>query len=339
MAKNLENGTNVSPLDHLRIMDDGTWEDFTLELVFHWKTEYDRVVRCGGGGDMGRDVIAYTGDVWENYQCKHYGKKLGVADAVLEIGKVLYYSFCGEYSWPQKFYFVSPEGNSNDLMKMLRCPKSIKEQLITRWETTCQKRITKKGDGNVFLEGEFEDYVLNADFKIFDDLPPMTLLKLHSNTPFYDMRFGHTTRVRPRPPKAPEKVEAKEKLYLDELLSAFSEASGQEINWSNITDEPEHNSELKSARNNYFSAEALDKFSRDWLPYGFEDLKDECYEAISPTFKQTHSDGYEKYLKTLESSVNISYSSHPLVHYIRIQDKKGLCHHLVNDQMIRWVKK
>ncbi|HAS3626200.1 restriction endonuclease [Vibrio cholerae] len=336
-AINFQTGTPVSPLDRMRIMDDGTWEDFTLELVSYWKTQYDKVVRCGGGGDLGRDIIAYSGDEWENFQCKHYGKKLSVADAILEIGKVLFYSYRGDYSWPRKFYFVSPEGNSNDLMKMLRSPENIKKELLERWDTTCKKKITKTQE--VPLESEFKDYVLNTDFEIFDDIPPMMLLDLHSKTRFYDFRFGHTTRVRPRVPKAPTTVEAHEKLYLHELLDAFSEVSGKQINLSNVTDDFDYNSEFRSARNNYFSADALEKFSRDWLPNGFEDLKDECYEAISPTFRQKHSDGYEKYLKTSEAAVNINYTSHPLVHYIKTQDKKGLCHHLVNDQIIRWVKK
>lgn len=336
-ALNYQTGTYVSPLDRLRIMDDGTWEDFTLELVSYWKTQYNKVVRCGGSGDLGRDIIAYNGSQWENFQCKHYVKKLSITDAVLEIGKVLYYSFRGDYSWPEKFYFVSPQGNSNDLLKMLQSPEQIKKELIERWDKTCKTKITTKH--HIPLESDFKDYVLGADFGIFDDLPPMMLIELHSKTPFYDARFGHTTRVRPRAPKAPSTIECQEKRYLNELMKAFSDVSGKEIDFSNVADDFDHEVEFRSARNNYFSADALDKFSRDWLPDGFDDLKDECYEAISPTFKQSHNDGYDKYLKTSEAAVIVNYTSHPLVHYIKTQDKKGLCHHLVNDGMIRWVKK
>lgn len=336
-ARNYLTGTYVSPLNHLRIMDDGTWEDFTLELVTYWKTQYDKVVRCGGGGDLGRDIIAYSGDQWENFQCKHYVKKLSVSDAILEIGKVLFYSYRGDYLWPNKFYFVSPQGNSNDLLKMLQSPENIKKELVERWDKICKIKITKTG--HICLEGDFKEYVLNADFGIFDDIPPMMLLERHARTPFYDPRFGYITRIRPRSPKAPLLVEGHEKQYLDELMNAFSDVSGKEVNFSNVSDDFDHDSEFRSARNNYFSADALDKFSRDWLPDGFDELKDECYEAISPTFRQNHNDGYDKYLKTCEAAVAISYTSHPLVHYIKTQDKKGLCHHLVNEGMIRWVKK
>jgi hypothetical protein len=76
------------------------------------------------------------------------------------------------------------------------------------------------------------------------------------------------------------------------------------------------------------------------LPSGyFSDLKEECHEAISATVNQQHTDGYARYLKTCEISALAQYSSHPLHPFIKIQDKKGLCHHIVNDQVFRWVKK
>jgi hypothetical protein len=92
-----------------------------------------------------------------------------------------------------------------------------------------------------------------------------------------------------------------------------------------------------SARNNFYSADALDRFSRDWLPSSsFAELKEDCYEAVSATLNMKYPDGYGRYLKTSEQSVQISYDSHPLNHYMKNQDKKGLCHHLVNEGVFKW---
>ena len=52
-----------------------------------------------------------------------------------------------------------------------------------------------------------------------------------------------------------------------------------------------------------------------------------------------HKDGYERFLKVSTQAVNVPYDSHPLVHYIRPSDRKGLCHQLVNDKKIKWIRR
>jgi len=59
-ALDVQMGAPVPVLDRLLIMSSDDWEDFTLELVHYLKEQYRKVTKCGGGGDMGRDVIAYT---------------------------------------------------------------------------------------------------------------------------------------------------------------------------------------------------------------------------------------------------------------------------------------
>ena len=67
-------------------MSSGEWEDFVLEWAHSLKAKYAAVQRCGGAGDMGRDVVAYEVngqvDPWDNYQCKHYDHALHPGGAV-----------------------------------------------------------------------------------------------------------------------------------------------------------------------------------------------------------------------------------------------------------------
>lgn len=341
-ALDLNKGMPIAPLDRLSTMDSGTWEDFTLELATWWKSQpkYKKVTRCGGGGDMGRDVIALLEDEWENFQCKHYDSKLNVATAILEVGKVIYYSFIKEYSLPQKYYFVSPKGSSTDLIKVLSdaTGKLMKAELIKRWSKTCKDAITKKM--SIELEGSLLDYVNNqVDFSIFDDIPPLKLIEYHSNTPYHDIRFGTYHKKRPEPPRAPSEIDWKsEQVYIQALLDAFSQYKSIKVDATSLPEFTKLSKELSSARNNFYSAEALDRFSRDWLPLSsFTDLKEQCYEAISPTVNMNYSNGYERYLKTSESAVKAPYDSHPLNHFMKIQDRKGLCHHLVNEGVFKWI--
>lgn len=337
-ALDVQMGAPVPVLDRLLIMSSDDWEDFTLELVHHLKEQYRKVTKCGGGGDMGRDVIAYTASGWNNYQCKHYKEKLSVEDAVLEIGKICYYTYIGEYPLPERYYFVTPKGCGTNLIKALHDPQKLKSELLSRWDKTCASKITKSKI--IELDSEFLAHIDTIDFSIFDDIPPLALIELHSKTPFHTLRFGLYNRRRPEIPKAPEAIAASEHIYTAALLEAFSDKKGEVIDLSSIANHPDFKIELKSARNNFYAAESLERFSRDWLPSGyFSDLKEECHEAISATVNQQYTDGYACYLKTCEISALAQYSSHPLHPFIKIQDKKGLCHHIVNDQVFRWVKK
>jgi hypothetical protein len=72
-------GLPVHPEDRIRLFSPDQWERFVQEWVDSLRDEYDLVERCGGAGDMGRDVIATVkggNGAWDNYQCKHYQKAL-----------------------------------------------------------------------------------------------------------------------------------------------------------------------------------------------------------------------------------------------------------------------
>ena len=332
-------GAPIPKLKRLEIFDEGTWEDITLELVHHWKTQYQKIVRCGGGGDLGRDVIAYTpnGD-WENFQCKYYAKPLTLDEAIREVGKLIYYSYKEDYPVPNKYYFVSPKGVTTQLLNHLMDSQKLKDELINRWGKQCRTKITKKH--KIELDTDLLSYIDSSiNFKIFDHIPSLEIIELHSQTPYHVIRFGASTQKRPKAVLPPPTLEASELTYTTELLLAFGDAEKKEVSNINLTTFPNYEQEYHSARRNYYSADGLEKFSRDWLPNDcYKELLDECYETISPVVMSEHRDGYARYLKVSAQAAGTNYSSHPLHHYIKVQDKKGLCHHLVNEKKVKWVK-
>ncbi len=342
-ALDVTTGAPIAPLDRLKTFDAGSWEDVTLELVSYWKKQYARVVRCGGGGDMGRDVIAYNhGDLetWESYQCKHYQSPLNLSLGLLEIGKLFYYAQKGEYTMPQCYYFVAPQGVSVDFLKYINDPEKLKAALISRWDKDCRKKITSKRSDDVLLDGELREFIDDADFSIFDHLPPIKIIELHAGTVYHAQRFGVSVKKRPILPAPPNGIKSKEIVYISELLKAFADAEGEEeIIADDLGTGSDYKEEYKSARKNFYAAEDLEKFSRDWLPNNcYKDLVDECYEAVSPTVRGSYKNGYDRYLATNSDAIKINYNSHPLNPYIKVQDKKGMCHQLVNLKRIRWIK-
>ncbi|MBO0612789.1 ABC-three component system protein [Thiothrix fructosivorans] len=341
-ARDITYGEQIAPLSRLKILDADRWEDFTLELVYYWKTQYVKVVRCGGGGDMGRDVIAYSNlpsGEWENFQCKHYSSKLNVAQALLEIGKLLYYAYKGELTVPVKYYFVTPLGISTDLLNHLRNSEKLKSALLNRWNDECRSKITSKRDNNIELTDDLQNFIKSVNFHIFDHIPPMEILDLHSNTPFHVTLFGSQIKRRPKIPIPPSNLADNEIIYTSELLRAFSDAEGEKLDTYSLSNNDDYKDEYESARKNFYAAEDLERFSRDWLPdNSYQELIDECYEVISPTIKKKFENGYERYLSTTEQASIANYSSHPLKDYIKTQDKKGICHQLVNESRIKWVR-
>lgn len=329
----------ISKINILKVIEPDEWEFFTLELASIWKKKYSHAVRCGGAGDMGRDVIVYqdNGSDWENFQCKHYGAPIGVAEAVIELAKLVYYSLNGEYSLPQKYYFVTPQGVSAKLLNALNNPEKLRRELIARWDKACASKITSTQ--TVSLSDEIKEYIQKIDFSIFDHLPPIKLIELHEDTSYHINRFGASFPERPVAEAPPQDITSNEEIYTKELLKAFSEQEEVVVTAENLSVHRKYQEEFSSARRSFYSAENLERFSRDWLKNNsYKKLTEECYDAVSPVVNNEHKNGYKRYLATLTQSASINYSAHPLHPYIEVKDKKGLCHQLVNSEKIRWVE-
>jgi len=331
----------ISKINILRVLEPGEWEDFTLELATIWKKEYSHAVRCGGAGDMGRDIIVYCSDKcseWENFQCKRYRAPMGVADATLEIAKLVYYSYIGEYTLPIKYYFVASQGVSVQLLNALNNPKKLKNELINRWDKSCASKITSSK--KIPLSGEIRKYIQSIDFNIFDHIPPIKLIEFHENTSYHIHRFGACYPERPEAEVPPHVITNNEAVYTKELLIAFSDQEKIEITSDTLCGYKKYQEEFSLARKSFYSAESLERFSRDWLKENesYKKLAEECYDAVSPVVNNEYKNGYKKYLATLVQATSVNYNSHPLHPYIEIKDKKGLCHQLVNFERIKWVE-
>ena len=83
---------NIAPSDKVHIMDEDTFEQFTVEWLYgSKKSKYSTIGKLGGAGDKGRDVVAYYSDgLVDYYQCKHYHAALAPTDYYLELGNFWY---------------------------------------------------------------------------------------------------------------------------------------------------------------------------------------------------------------------------------------------------------
>ncbi|WP_035387838.1 ABC-three component system protein [Exiguobacterium sp. NG55] len=340
-------GKAIEPIKRLEIISADDFEDLVREWATGFlKEKYEKVRKSSGAGDMGRDVIGYIkysqdGNAeWDNYQCKHYDKPITPKIAILEIGKLLYYTFKGEFNVPKNYFFVSPKGAGPQLVKLIDSPEKFKEKLISEWDKTCRKEISAAEE--ILLEGAFKKYVERFDFTILKDLDPQELIEQHAKTKYHFYRFGGIIPSRPNSFDPPENIDFTEQIYIKRLFEAYSDYYKKAIN--KIDDlkgfkiEYEH---FNRQRKCFYEAESLKLFERDILPegvYAFEELVNEVYEGIIDEVDNNHNDGYEKVKEVSKIARNLPVRIYPLESKVKGNDLQGICHHLVNNNKFKWVK-
>jgi hypothetical protein len=191
-ATQLSSGMAFPVADLIQTFKPEVWEDFTEEWACSQQKKYAEIIRTGAG-DMGLDILCfYTGKnfegPWDNVQCKRYACELKPSQVCVELGKIIYYSFIGEYRPPKNYYFAASKGLGLKLKKLLTKPKELKAKLLENWDGYCRTKITETKE--IPLEGKLLAYLDKFDFSIFKMVPVAQMIRDHANTIFYTRRFG-----------------------------------------------------------------------------------------------------------------------------------------------------
>jgi len=336
-----------APIEKLRNMSADQYEDFVLEWVHGFlmkQSKYQRVVRSGGAGDKGRDVIGYVDDKrWDCYQCKYYKAALAPTDIWKELAKLCYYTLKGDYPVPRNYYFMAPSGIGSKLEGYLKDPQGLKKGLTENWENYCKGHITSKKD--VLLTEELKSYIEAFDFSIVKSIPPLELIEQHQKTIWHSYRFGGLISKKKRTFIIPEQnPDPKETRYIKQLLEAYSDYTREQIDSIEaLNSKPLLSKHLKRQRVYFFSVDALEQFSRDISQNAeahFASFKDEIQSAVIEICEDDYDNGFERVKATLNASVNCSLDANNILKTeLKMDDKKGICHHLANENKLIWVHK
>jgi hypothetical protein len=340
-------GAPISPLRRLAIMEEDEWEEFILEWVDSMRANqtYVEVHRCGSKGDMGRDVIGFKGPVgpttaWDNYQCKHYQKNLSVADTVKEFGKLCYYIAQGAFTAPDQYVFVTPKGQSTDLLKCIQ-GGTLRDEVIARWDKEVAPGITKTKV--ITLTPAIRAVIDAYDIATISVASPIKIIEDHRKTRYFVFRFGGGIPSRDLPiPKPPTEFQPQESSYIKKLFDAY--ADEKKTPFPTIAQlhqgAPELANHLDRSREQFFSAESLRAFSRDNVQKGtFERLQDELHDGIQEVYHDDqHTSGYRRAVKTVQKARDIQLTSNPLLGVLLTNDRAGICHQLANDDKLTWVR-
>lgn len=152
-------------------------------------------------------------------------------------------------------------------------------------------------------------------------------------------------------PKAvvPVKIGSKERGYIDALMDVYAESTGlRNFKIKTLETYPDFKQHFTRQRNDYFAAEAVRRGTRD--VYGdseeeyFQILLDEIYNGIIDVYESPRlKTGYERLeavlIEAKDTPVDQCWLSRDTV-WIGNSQKKGVCHILVNENVLKgWVKK
>lgn len=337
-------GNVVPPLDRLSIVDEDTYEDMVLEWLTFYEDKYEKLMSFGGSGDKGRDVLAYISiekNEVEFYQCKHYKSALTPVDVYLEFGKLIYYTLNKDYSCPKKYFFVAPHGIGAKLQGLIENQALLKSNLIKEWDDKCKTKITSTKE--IPLDESITDYINDFDFSIVSSIEPIKFIEDYKKTNYFAYRFGGgLQKTRKNIDSPPSAIRSNEIPYIKNIYDAYSSRLNTTItSETDFKDEDALNEHFLRQRNNFYHADSLEQFSRDALPPGniaFKELKEEIFEQIIEVCEsKSYRDGIEKMDETIKMAKTGSYTSNPLSGELKSQDKSGICHHLSNENKIKWV--
>ena len=340
----LAGGRAITPVARVRLMEDAAFE----ALVEVWMSQlkksrgYLGTLRFGGAGDMGRDVIGWTtkdkcAGIWDNIQCKRLSKALAPTDLYPEIGKILWHAWKGDYALPRASQFACSAGVGTTAKHLLTNPGLLYERLCENWSKHVETKIAADP---VRLDGDLKAFVDAADFSVFQALAIEDVLEDIRRTAYFAEEFGAPRPPRPAVTTPPKAVQAAEAGYIGALLAVYAERRNQtSIELKDVDDERRDRRHFDMCRRQFYSAEALREFARDfWPEQTFQNYKKGVGDAVMPTYYSEHPNGLARVNQVLTVASTASHPANQLHLYAEPLDKQGICHQLANEGDFDWVK-
>ena len=155
------------------------------------------------------------------------------------------------------------------------------------------------------------------------------------------------TLPRPTPVDVPDTYADSEEIYIKALFDAYGDAESiDDFSETELQNFSDYQEDLEDRRIDYYAAVSIQRgvleLNADKLSDQFDVLKSETLDGVKDTAKKRYPDGYEKMLSVMEQAANLPVNNYLLSkspYWISGKIKKGVCHHLVNDGKLIWVKK
>jgi hypothetical protein len=329
----------VTPQQRIYFYSSDEWEMFIREWATGLADNYVQIKRLGGPNDKGVDVAAFKTNLgfegpWDCFQGKHYATSLTLSDAIPEMVKLFAGVLAGYYVTPDRYCFLAPRGCGATLNRLLSTPSKLREEFMKRTDASS----THMAGLAVEIVERIREFAAATDFSIFESVEILDALETHRKTPYYTARFGGPLPNRPAIGMPPEEVGDHETRYVRTLVEGYIEQQPDDpVDESAPSAHPRFGGHFQRQRISFYSAEALRLYARDSVPEGtFEALQDDIYGGVIDVAEASHVCGMDRLREVLTQSTQLDLSAHALVSVSRVDDRKGICHQLANEDRLTW---
>lgn len=322
-------------------LKDDELERFVRDWVKRKSETYVECAQFSGAGDLGRDVVGFLskerheGD-WHNYQCKQYRKPLPTKDGILEIGKILYHAYHGNFTAPTKYFFIAPRGINRNLEKLIFNPSSFRENIVSEWNNYCADEIV--ANQHITLDEGLKAFVEDYDFSGITRVALDHILSDPHIKPVLTEWFGADPGPAPKG-EVPSKIQDSELPYVGQLVDAYGERDGVKYtSFKEIQASTNHAQHLARQRERFHDAEAFKRFYRDNTEKEvLKMLENDIYHGVVDTCDAGHTDKLTCVNAVMKQAATVAVSG-SLTHHTRVPVKQGFCHHFANENRLRWQK-
>lgn len=334
----------VPPAVYLLHVNDKQWEEFiaaACRLRDFNPGKYAQVKILGNAGDKGRDVearleSALIADRWDLYQAKHYEKRLTPGTAYPELVKFFGHLLNKSYVVPRKYYFCAPKNAGPELHDLLANSDLLREGLLAAWRNGThglQSDVAK-------LTPTMEAYIRAFDFSRFEECLVHDLLAWHEKDVKAHYQLFGIEPERGDDPAAPSTTESMQMLYVEELIRVYAEHCSSPLQLDGVLADESYREHLDAARQTFYAAEGLKRFSRDlYTEDEFSNLLEMVLTGINPVVKSIRlRNGLDRCEETVKVASTLKVTDSVLYKRLRGGDLPGTCHHLVNEKRIKWVR-
>lgn len=332
-------GPPVPPQHRIFFYSGDEWEQFIREWATGLAEDYVQIKRLGGPNDKGVDVAAFKTKygfegAWDCFQGKHYAGALMLSDVIPEIVKIFTGVVSGHYVMPDCYGILAPRGCGATLNRLLSQPTELRSEFL--------EKIAPGGTHVSALEHDTAEAIRTlareTDFAIFQSVEILEALEVHRRTPYYTARFGGPLPSRPAAGDPPKAIASEEARYVRKLFDVYAEQNpAVPLSEGLLSSHPEFGEHFRRQRISFYSAEALRLYARDSVPEGtFETLQGDIHGGVVEVAEAEHACGLDRLREVLTLSTQLDLSPHVLVSVSRLDDRKGICHQLANDDRLTW---
>lgn len=334
-------GPPMSPQQHIFFYDPDEWELFIREWATGLGDPYVQIKRLGGPNDRGVDVAGFKTDqgfegAWDCYQGKHYADALTWTDAFPEMLKVFVASVGGHYVLPDRYAFLAPRGCGPSLNRLLSKPTDLRDRFLEELARVDGSAAALAQD----LRDQIKALAEATDFALFQSVELLDALETHRATPYHVGRFGTPVPPRPGHQAPPDEIGTHEARYVAQLIDVYSEKEPAEtFAAETVSMHDKFGGHFQRQRESFYSAEALRLYARDSVPPGtFEALQTDVFSGVVEVAESSHTTGMARLTSVLTTSGQLDLSAHALISVSSINDRKGICHQLANEDRLIWVR-